>query len=308
MKPGELLDDHRIDGWLGGGGYGDTYKVTHSTSGETSALKISKDTGDPVDLERFNAENEIMHRLHPHENIIAPLSRVIALPNNASYYKMELADFDLSEYLKNNPDLSTSERMSVFRQICSGIRHAHANEIVHRDLHWNNILFKDGPLTLTVKLADFGKSRDFSKISLSDPEKPCWGAFVFPPENKFNMWENPENDHYIVGDMYAIGILLFSIFKSLPYPEVVSLQSEIVSFLSRSGIEITDLSYSDRQNLYRDWIASMRLENSYLSVNLLDTDETNRINSLLSKLTHIDREVRFKNIEELEREMANLQI
>lgn len=68
---------------------------------------------------------------------------------------MELAEGgELYDYIQNN-DISEQEAKFFFRQIISGVGHAHTNLIAHRDLKPENILIEGSKL---IKIVDFGLS------------------------------------------------------------------------------------------------------------------------------------------------------
>ena len=68
------------------------------------------------------------------------------------YYTMEPADTDLSDYIKNNPDLDDATRISLCTSITKGIMQLHKMGYYHRDLKPDNILvFGDN-----WKIADLG--------------------------------------------------------------------------------------------------------------------------------------------------------
>ena len=55
-------------------------------------------------------------------------------------YLMEKAEMDLYEYLKSQVGLSKKEKLKIIYDILKGMKFAHDNDIIHRDLHLGNIL------------------------------------------------------------------------------------------------------------------------------------------------------------------------
>ncbi|CAB4391393.1 unnamed protein product [Rhizophagus irregularis] len=60
----------------------------------------------------------------------------------------------LGKYLENTITLKSEVQLKFAKEIASAILCLHANDIIHRDIHPNNILIHER----TIKLADFGRS------------------------------------------------------------------------------------------------------------------------------------------------------
>ncbi|CAB4432527.1 unnamed protein product [Rhizophagus irregularis] len=60
----------------------------------------------------------------------------------------------LGKYLENAITLKSEVQLKFAKEIASAILYLHANDIIHRDIHPNNILIHGR----TIKLADFGRS------------------------------------------------------------------------------------------------------------------------------------------------------
>lgn len=70
---------------------------------------------------------------------------------------------------------------SIFRQIAAGVRYCHRQNVVHRDLKPDNILFvTTGSLPGTVKIADFGLSSTVT--SLGRARSPVGTPLYSAPE------------------------------------------------------------------------------------------------------------------------------
>ncbi|MCE9643726.1 protein kinase [Candidatus Parcubacteria bacterium] len=303
MNQGDVLDKHLIEGSLGGGSYGKVYRVIHQDSGTAMALKVAS-SKDPMDALRFQGENEIMHKLKPHPKVVQPFSNVVQVPPDTFYYTMELVDTNLADYMSLQGYFSPSDSFKIFKDICEGLAHAHQASIAHRDLHYENVLLNIGS-GVYVKLTDFGKAKDFDRTWGTNSLSPCWGWFVSPPEVFFKVWDSPSLPESIAGDMYALGILLFSLIQAKPLVELDTLRHQIKGFLgSHPSLDYLDIQ--EKNKLYRDWIHSRSFKSNTLNVRLSDTNENAKINSILDRLTHIDHSIRFKNIAELQEELILL--
>lgn len=75
-------------------------------------------------------------------------------------YHMEEADMNLVSYLESEIDLTFEERLKIVQDILKGMKFAHENDIIHRDLHLGNVLKIQGDFVI----CDFGLSKDTSIV------------------------------------------------------------------------------------------------------------------------------------------------
>ena len=101
-------------------------------------------------------------------NEVASLEKVQGCSNIINLYGVETTDdflfivMELAEagsllnYIQINDELSERTCQSLFRDLMTGIKHCHDNDVVHGDIHSQNLLLdKNGSL----KLSDFGLAR-----------------------------------------------------------------------------------------------------------------------------------------------------
>src|SRR5262249_10338713 len=127
------------------------------------AIKVIK-RGMDTDFvrDRFLRERRILATLdHPH---IARLFDGGATRDGLPYFVMEFVDGEpITTYCRRH-GLAVSEKLKLFRKVCSAVQHAHQKLVVHRDLKPSNILItEDG----TPKLLDFG----IAKLLSPDPSR-----------------------------------------------------------------------------------------------------------------------------------------
>src|SRR5579863_7946339 len=125
---------------IGTGGTGIVYKVRDLETGEIVALKILKPeiASDPEVLENFKRESCLARKI-THKNVcrIHEFSR----SNGTAYTSMEFVQGEsLLSRLYRVGSLPLNEALGIARQICAGLREAHAQGIVHRDLKPANIM------------------------------------------------------------------------------------------------------------------------------------------------------------------------
>ena len=157
----------RLEGELGHGAYGKVYLAMDKASSEQVAAKLVTSEEGLVN----GSELYLLKQGQGHPNIVR-------LHDGASnpYWLvliMELGRGSLHYYIQNKrgpsggmsppPDLPRLENsrvprsfaLAIAQQIASGLQHLHEQGVIHRDVHTNNILFKDNA---TVMLSDLGLS------------------------------------------------------------------------------------------------------------------------------------------------------
>ncbi len=299
---GQVLNEHTVIKSRGKGGFGEVYEVNSTNHNEPVALKICT-SYIQNDKQRFGLENQILHLLQAHPHIILPLTEIRDEPP-FFYYVMELADFNLEEFLKQAPVLELERKIELFRQICLGIKHAHENQVIHRDLWWNNVLLKSrGSGDYDIKLTDFGRAKAFTLGSISY-SGVIWGMqAVMPPEICFEIWEQAVLDNYVRGDIYALGILFYFILVSAPATYYAELFSNIATFQSANSFT-QQMTTVDKKALYEKWLLQNK-GHKFGNLDVLVADLPNKtgtsakINAIISKASHIDHKLRYSNMDEM---------
>ena len=285
----------------GEGTFGKVFKAKDCDLNDKKAIKIFKVEKGESEKQRFINENKILHTLKPHDNIILPLSDVLTF-NGFIYYVLELADFDLERYVNINQDFPITSYLELFMQICNGLRYAHSKNIVHRDLHNRNILIKINNGQVTVKLADFGKARDFSQEPMTTAYVP-WGALIISaPE----VIAHITNMHSLFGpqakaDIFSLGIVLRCMFNA-PSPIYFGHICELSNMSIRENICFGKASLEERRKFYTKCICYFNAHNlqEILKVKIPTELKINdMINNLIVKMTEPDCDKRLIDLNEI---------
>jgi hypothetical protein len=113
----------------------------------------------------------------------------------------------LSKLLQQEKKLEYARIISIAKQICRGLKYAHQNEIVHRDIKSGNIMVEPGD---KVFISDFG----IAKV-IDSPSITTTGMAMGTPE-----YMAPEQCEVGVvdgqSDIYGLGVILFEMIAGRP--------------------------------------------------------------------------------------------
>src|SRR6476469_9551481 len=204
---GRQFGAYQIIREIGRGGLGTVYLAARADDEyrKEVALKIVRRGLDTDDiLRRFRNERQILAQLdHPN---IARLTDGGTTDEGLPYFVMDYVKGEpLAAYCEAH-GLSTTERLDLFRKVCSAVTYAHQNLVIHRDLKPSNILVtSEGE----PKLLDFG----IAKLLGADEEplaQTMAGQRFMTPE--YASPEQVRGDKITTAsDVYSLGVLLYEL-------------------------------------------------------------------------------------------------
>ncbi|XP_038140003.1 interferon-induced, double-stranded RNA-activated protein kinase-like [Cyprinodon tularosa] len=211
-----VTSDFETPTFLGKGGYGSVFKAKEKLVDRHYAVKVVSYS------EKAFREVKALSDLH-HENIVRyfhcwiedskKLPEIIQRKlkditcEKYLFIKMEFCNSTLKQWIKemNEKEVQHSQRgaesLPIAKQIVTGVKYIHDNNLIHRDLKPENIMFgKDGK----VKIGDFGlvtvdKSEDVMERTQGRGTKS-----YMAPEQKSKSY-----DHKV--DIFALGLIFFEL-------------------------------------------------------------------------------------------------
>ncbi|HVY39089.1 MAG TPA: serine/threonine-protein kinase [Polyangia bacterium] len=205
-----VSDRYRIVRKVGEGGMGAVYQAEHAVIGKRVALKVlfADLSRRPELVARFLQEAKSASRIG-HENVI-DISDFGQTSEGLVYIAMEfLEGQDLGRALRSERTLPWARARGILMQIAKGLRAAHAQGIIHRDMKPENIFLvqRDGRPDF-VKVLDFGIAKVVSADNNDGPRLTQTGMIFGTPE-----YMSPEQaqgqppDHRV--DVYAVGCIMY---------------------------------------------------------------------------------------------------
>lgn len=210
MLNGHLLSErYQIIKTIGGGGMANVYLARDIILERDVAIKVLRleYANDEEFIARFDREAQSATSLS-HPNIVNIYD--VGEEDHILYMVMEYVDgMTLKEYIQLYGPIEVQEALDIMRQITAAIAHAHANDIVHRDIKPQNILIDTYG---QVKVTDFGIAIALSATSLTQTNSILGSVHYLSPEQAREATATKKSD------IYSIGIVLFELLTGrLPF-------------------------------------------------------------------------------------------
>ena len=193
---------YEIEEKIGAGGMAIVYKAKDTLLNRTVAIKVLREQfgSDDGFIRRFRREAQSAASLS-HHNIVSIYD--VGKDGEADYIVMEyVKGYTLKEIIRSQAPVSIERAIYIVRQIAEALAHAHANNIIHRDIKPQNILVTmDG----RAKVTDFGIARAVSSATLTHTGDIIGSVHYLSPEQAKGAQTNEQSD------IYSLGIILYEL-------------------------------------------------------------------------------------------------
>ncbi|HKZ79410.1 MAG TPA: protein kinase [Pyrinomonadaceae bacterium] len=206
---GKRLGAYRIEQEVGRGGMGSVYLAVRADDEfhKRVAIKLIK-RGMDTDfiIRRFRNERQILASLdHPH---IARLLDGGTTEDGLPYFVMEYVEGQPVYHYSDTQRLSITNRLRLFRDVCSAVQYAHQNLVIHRDLKPSNVMVTPEGVP---KLLDFGIAKLLNPEMATHTLDPTTAAIrLMTPE-----YASPEQVRgegvTVASDVYSLGVMLYEL-------------------------------------------------------------------------------------------------
>jgi len=255
---------------LGRGGMGNVYKALDKELGEKVALKLLKPeiAADERMIERFRNELKYARKI-THKNVCRMYD--LNKEKRTPFITMEyVSGEDLKSSMRRMGPLSVAKTVYIAKQVCEGLAEAHQLGVVHRDLKPQNIMIdKQG----YAHIMDFGIARSTKAKGVTTSGMMIGTPDYMSPEQV----EGKEVDQR--ADIYAMGVILYEMVTGT------------TPFHGETAVSIA-LAHT------REKPRDPREINSQIPYEL---------SRMILKCMEKNRDYRYQKIEELYRELDNLE-
>lgn len=224
LQEGNRIGPYQILREIGHGGMGSVYLAARADDAyqKLVAIKIIRRGLDTDDIiRRFRSEREILAGLE-HPNITRLLDAGTT-EDGLPYFVMEYIEGEAIDRYCDARKLNVTERLKLFQSVCSAVRYAHQNLVVHRDIKPGNVLVtKEG----VPRLLDFGIAKVLAPGSARG-ERTLTMVRRLTPE-----YASPEQVRgeaiTTASDVYSLGVLLYGLLTGhRPYRQAMASAADV---------------------------------------------------------------------------------
>jgi serine/threonine protein kinase len=203
----DYIGHYKVLQIVGMGGMGVIYKAMQEPLNRIVALKVlppQLSINDELG-KRFEIEAKAISLLQ-HQNIVSIYE--YGEDKGYRFFAMQFVDGEnLSSRIQGKKVMPASEIIDISKQICRGLRYAHSQNVIHRDIKPQNILIDKENV---ARLSDFGIAKIFASGNIT-----MTGVTVGTPE-----YMSPEQaegeDVDKKTDIYSMGIVIYEMLTKRP--------------------------------------------------------------------------------------------
>lgn len=231
VKVGTRLNGiYQVETLIGVGGMSEIYRGHNIQTQDPVAIKVvlPEFANDDQMVSLFRREALVLNRLN-HEAIIRYHVFSYDTAEDLLYLAMEFVEGPtLRERIKQRP-LSQIEACQLIAKVAKGMRTAHQEGVIHRDLATDNIILSGGDV-LRPKVIDFGiaRSSDVNDSTLIQSGFAGKYNYVSPEQiGLFGGAIGPASDIYSLGLVFAAALLGKPLDMSGSHAQVVAKRQEV---------------------------------------------------------------------------------
>lgn len=228
-QQGKELNDGQyvVERYLGGGGFGVTYRIKEQRNNKFFALKtLNEKQQEQADFEAqqikfINEAVALASCYHPH--IVKVYPQMFKEGKLWCMIMEHIEGEDLAAYVTQKGTLDESEAVSIISKVGDALSYIHQRGLLHRDIKPQNILLRKPDLSPVV--IDFGLAREFTEESkLHSMTNAITESFApieqYSRQGKFGAWT----------DIYALAATLYVLLTAeLPIPSRFRQHAPLVS-------------------------------------------------------------------------------
>ncbi len=204
-----------VDRLLGHGGMGMVAAARYPELAQDVAIKFMypEHASDATLTARFLREARLAAQVKsPHFVRVYDIGN---LESGVPYLVMErLAGWDLSQELAARGALPVEEAVDFVLQATVGIAEVHALGVVHRDLKPSNLFLAEAAGTRTLKVLDFGVSKEKSGASPAGAGLTSTNNFIGTPQYMSPEQIRNSKDVDYRSDIWALGVILYELLTA----------------------------------------------------------------------------------------------
>ncbi len=209
MEGQRLGGRYQLEARVGGGGMAIVYRAKDLVLNRPVAVKVlrSQFGTDEDFVTRFRREAQAVASLS-HPNVVGVYD--VGQDGDTHYMVMEYVEgYTLKELINRNGAIPVEDAVEIAAEICDALDHAHANQIIHRDIKPHNILIgKNG----RIKVTDFGIARAVTSTTITHTNSVLGSVHYFSPEQARGGITAEKSD------IYSLGIVLYEMVTGkLPF-------------------------------------------------------------------------------------------
>ena len=195
----QRIGSYRILEEIASGGQASVHKAWDTRTGQLVALKVMHPhlAKDSDYLERFHREARLAAAI-THPNVVRIFD--VGQDGKAHYMALEYLPLSLHDLIQTQGRLPVERAVETTLQVAMGLKVAHDQGIIHRDIKPQDILIDTNG---TAKVTDFGISRAADFATMTRTGAIMGTPHYMSPEQAKGLPVDPRTD------LYALGIVLY---------------------------------------------------------------------------------------------------